>query len=142
YLLRATRALVITPSKFVRNQIKRDFAKLKTLKRAKALPSNLAPPDVYENKKTIRSLEDWEALRTYDVVVSTPNGASPAYAAIPPPPDDLFDLVLIDEAHHSPARTWNALIEAFPRARCTLFTATPFRRDGKEIRGKYVYTYP
>ena len=23
-----------------------------------------------------------------------------------------------------------------------LFTATPFRRDGKEIKGKYIYTYP
>lgn len=142
YLLRATRALVITPSKFVRNQIARDFAGLQTLKRAAALPPDLDPPSVYENKKTVRSPEDWEALRTYDVVVSTPNGASPAYAAVPPPPADLFDIVLIDEAHHSPARTWNAVIEAFPRAKCALFTATPFRRDGKEIRGKYIYTYP
>ena len=142
YLLRAKRALVITPSKFVRNQIKNDFAELRTLKRAAALPTDQVPPNVHENKKTIRSLEDWEALRAYDAVVSTPNGASPAYAAIPTPPENLFDLVLIDEAHHSPARTWNAVIKAFPNARCVLFTATPFRRDGKEIKGKYVYTYP
>lgn len=142
YLLQARRAIVITQSKFVRNQIARDFKKLKTLKRAKALPKDLPLPNVFENKKTIRSAETWEALIEYDVVISTPNGASPAYKAIPAPPEDLFDLVLIDEAHHSPARTWNAVIEAFPKARCILFTATPFRRDRKEIKGKYIYTYP
>src|SRR5262249_33322989 len=73
---------------------------------------------------------------------ATPRSISPAQQPVPPPPANLFDLVLIDEAHHSPAPTWNALIEAFPQARCVLFTATPFRRDGKEIKGKYIYTYP
>ncbi|GAB2798236.1 hypothetical protein GCM10027275_49750 [Rhabdobacter roseus] len=81
-------------------------------------------------------------MRQYDVVISTPNSASPAQKAVSNPPEDLFDLVLVDEAHHSPAPTWNALCEAFPKARVVLFTATPFRRDGKEIKGKYVYTYP
>lgn len=50
--------------------------------------------------------------------------------------------MLIDEAHHASARTWRGAIEAFPQARKVLFTATPFRRDRKEIPGAMVYTYP
>lgn len=142
YMLRAWRVLVITQSQFVRDQVTQDYKALRTLKLARALPDDLPPPVVFENKRSIRSTEEWESLRQYDVVISLPNSASPAYGQIPIPPVDRFNLVLIDEAHHSPARTWNALIEAFPQARCVLFTATPFRRDGKEIKGKYVYTYP
>lgn len=142
YLLRAERALVITQSRFVRDQIARDFKTLGTLKAAGALPSDLEPPRALENSRVVASDAAWNALREYDAVIATPNTVSPAYAAIPLPPEDLFDLVLIDEAHHSPARTWSALLRAFPRAKSVLFTATPFRRDRKEIKGKHVYTYP
>lgn len=142
YMLRAERVLVITQSRFVREQITRDYVALRTLKLARVLPQELEAPAIFENKNTIQSVEAWETLRRYDVVISTPNSASPAQKLVAAPPPDLFDLVLIDEAHHSPAPTWNAISEAFPRARCVLFTATPFRRDGKEIRGKYIYTYP
>jgi type I site-specific restriction endonuclease len=133
YMLCATRTLVITQSRFVRDQITQDYKALQTLKLARALPDELPPPAVFENKRTIRSVEEWETLRQYDAVIALPNSASPAYKHIPPPPTDLFDLVLIDEAHHSTAPTWNTLIDAFPKAHCVLFTATPFRRDGKEI---------
>ena len=51
-------------------------------------------------------------------------------------------MVLVDEAHHSPAKTWHALISAFPEAKTVFFTATPFRRDRQEIRAKHLYTYP
>lgn len=142
YILAAERVLVITPSRFVREQIKLDYIHLKTLKKAQALPEELVAPAVYENDGMLMSEAAWEELRQYDVVISTPNSASPAQRGIPMPPDDLFDLILIDEAHHSPAPTWNAVIEAFPKAKIILFTATPFRRDGKEIKGKYIYTYP
>lgn len=142
YILEAKRVLVITPSRFVREQIKLDYSYLKTLKKAEILPSELVAPVVFENDKMLLTTAAWEELRRYDVVISTPNSASPAQRDIPKPPDDLFDLILIDEAHHSPAPTWNAVIEAFPTAKVVLFTATPFRRDGKEIKGKYVYTYP
>lgn len=142
FVLPAKRALVITQSRFVREQIARDFASLETLKSLEAVPEGCVPPKVYENKSSVRTDADWESLRGYDVVVATPNGASPAIRGVPVPPDDLFDLVLVDEAHHSPAPTWNALIKAFPKARVVLFTATPFRRDRKEIAAKHLYTYP
>ena len=58
---------------------------------------------------------------------------------IPAPPADLFDLVLVDEAHHAPARTWSRLLDLLGTARQVLFTATPFRRDEKEIKGKFLF---
>lgn len=142
YVLSAKRVLVITPSRFVREQILLDFQNLRTLKYTKSIPETLLPPAIYENKNVLNSPEKWDHLRQFDVVLATPNSASPGHHNIPFPPIDLFDLVLIDEAHHSPAPTWNVLIDSFPKAMCVLFTATPFRRDGKEIKGRYVYSYP
>ena len=42
---------------------------------------------------------------------------------------------------HSSARTWQALLDCFPNSKRILFTATPFRRDRREIRGRFVFTY-
>lgn len=67
---------------------------------------------------------------------------SPAIQGVASPPTDLFTLVMIDEAHHSPAATYSATLDAFPDARRAFFTATPFRRDKKIISGTLVYNYP
>jgi superfamily II DNA or RNA helicase len=142
FLLKTRRVLIVTPSQFVRWQIADDFRQLQTLKAATVLPNDAPQPNLLELKTRIESEEAWEALRAYDVVVSTPNCTSPGYERIPPPPADLFDLVLFDEAHHSSAETWAELIESFPNIKRILFTATPFRRDRGEISGRFVYTYP
>ena len=142
FILRSTRVLVITPSRMVREQIAEDFGGLVTLRRAGAIPGAVRSPRVREVKTRIESANEWEALRDFEVVISTPNCTSPTYPQIPVPPPDLFDLVLIDEAHHSSARTWAELIDAIPSSKKVLFTATPFRRDRGEIEARFAYTYP
>jgi superfamily II DNA or RNA helicase len=142
YIRRAKRVLVITTSRLVRNQIAQDFGNLKTLKEMKVLSTDLEPPKVHELKSQITSVGDWESLRKFDVVVTTPRCVSPAIPGVPPPPDDLFDMLLVDEAHHAPAKTWRAVLGAFAKTERVLFTATPYRRDGREIRGRMIYTYP
>ncbi len=57
-------------------------------------------------------------------------------------PTDFFDLIIVDEAHHSPANSWQAVIEHFSDAKIVNMTATPFRSDGKEIDGELIYRYP
>jgi DNA repair protein RadD len=57
-------------------------------------------------------------------------------------PRDFFDLIVVDEAHHSPAESWKLVLEHFKNARVINMTATPFRGDGQEIEGKLVYRYP
>ena len=52
--------------------------------------------------------------------------------------------LFIDEAHHAPANTWNAFRERVCAENKPVlqFTATPFRRDGKHVGGKSIFTYP
>ena len=138
FVLMAKRVLVLTPSRLVRSQIKEEFKELQTLLDIGALTNITDKPKVYELKNKILTEEAWNGLKNFDVVVATPMSISPAIDDIPAPPDDIFDLILIDEAHHSPAATWNEIIEAFPEAKKILFTATPFRRDKKEIKGKFI----
>lgn len=55
---------------------------------------------------------------------------------------DYFSMVLVDEAHHSPATTWQKTLSRFPAAKVASFTATPLRSDGKEIEGDRIFRYP
>lgn len=140
FLLRAGRALVVTPSQLVREQVAEEFESLYVLRRIGAI-GRIPGPKVLNVKRRPTSQADWERMREFDVVIATPAGLSPAIANIASPPADLFDTVFVDEAHHSSARTWQALLDGFPAANRVLFTATPFRRDRREIKGRFVYTY-
>ena len=141
YLLRAKRVLVISSSILVRGQIVEEFETLKTLKNLNVFQHDLQTPQVKEIKSPIRSLEEWEALKAFDVVIGIPNSINEGIKENIVPPQDLFDLILVDEAHHVPAFTWSNVIKAFDTAKKVYFTATPFRRDKKEIEGKLVYIY-
>ncbi len=57
-------------------------------------------------------------------------------------PDKFFDMIVIDEAHHSAAESWKKVLERFPSAKVIHMTATPFRSDRQEIDGELVYRYP
>ena len=47
---------------------------------------------------------------------------------------DLFQLVIVDEAHHFPAETWSRIIKKFEtHALVVFFTATPFRSDHQSV---------
>lgn len=142
YLLRANRVLVLTSSKLVREQIAKAFDSLAIPKGSGALPADCPTPRVHEAAGLMDDPAKWEALREFDVVVGVPNSVSAASPGVVAPPADMFDVVLVDEAHHSAAKTWNAAIDAFPGARCVLFTATPFRRDTKEIKARITWYYP
>ena len=44
-----------------------------------------------------------------------------------------FDLIIIDEAHHAAAGTWQRITSALPNARILGVTATPIRSDGQGL---------
>jgi superfamily II DNA or RNA helicase len=82
---------------------------------------------------------DWQDRQ---VVVATVQSLVDRLADIPP---DWFDLVVLDEAHHAPARSWAKVVEHF-RPRFLLgCTATPDRLDGKPLSQWFgatpLYTY-
>lgn len=52
-----------------------------------------------------------------------------------------FDMIIIDEAHHSAANSWLKTLEHFTAKKIVKLTATPFRSDEKELDGDIVYEY-
>ena len=136
------RVLVLTPSKIVRRQVTQEFKSLKTLRTSRLIRMNMAAPKVGEVEGYRSSENKWDELRDFDVAVAIPNSVSAHLNQVTAPPDDLFDVILVDEAHHSPAKTWKHVLDAFPNARKIFFTATPYRRDRKEIAAVLAYAYP
>lgn len=61
-------------------------------------------------------------------------------------PRDRFDLVIADEAHHSAARTWRAIIAHFQHKFLLGASATPERLDGEGLSDLFgplpLYSYP
>ncbi|HSH60433.1 MAG TPA: DEAD/DEAH box helicase family protein [Acidimicrobiales bacterium] len=57
-------------------------------------------------------------------------------------PEDFFDLIIVDEAHHGAAASWKRVFERFPNAKVANLTATPFRSDRQELDGELIFRYP
>jgi len=57
-------------------------------------------------------------------------------------PDNYFDMIINDEAHHTAANSWKKVFEKFPNAKIINLTATPFRSDRQSIDGELIYRYP
>jgi hypothetical protein len=140
--LAATRVLVIEPSTILRDQVASSFETLQTLKEIGVIPAHVKGPRTLAREGQLKSKSDWETLRKFDVVVATPHTTSSEYSEIAQAPVDLFDVVFIDEAHHTPAPTWSALLSAFVQSKRVLFTATPFRRDKRRLQAPLIYSYP
>ena len=139
YLIRKKRVLVVTPSKMVRGQIAEDFSDLRTLCVANVFNSSMKKPKVFELEH-LYTHEYQKDLEQADVIVATPSCAlslSESDWA-----KENIDLVEVDEAHHTPAKTWQQILVNLSVATHVLFTATPFRLDRKELSGEIVYDYP
>jgi len=141
--LKINRALIITPYTILREQTSSKFRMLKDLKKAKAIPRTLKGPKVRNNKHKFQDKQDWNECLQYDVVVATTKTTSPKEKQVIENPVGIFDILFIDEAHHSPASTWTALLESFQikRTKIILLTGTPYRRDKKDIKADLVYDY-
>ena len=49
-------------------------------------------------------------------------------------PNDMFQLIVVDEAHHHPASTWRRIVNKFKnKALVVFFTSTPYRGDRKPV---------
>jgi DNA or RNA helicases of superfamily II len=138
YVTQRRKVLIVTPSIMVRGQIYKDFSNLHTLKKIHVFHEEVVPPRTYELKNKF-SEELRDDILSADVVVATPQ------VALSLSENDIktsFDYIIIDEAHHVPAQTWQSILNNMEHAAAILFTATPFRMDRKEIRGDNIYTYP
>jgi superfamily II DNA or RNA helicase len=55
------------------------------------------------------------------------------YTKLPSIPKNLFDIIIVDEAHHTPARTYSEIVLHFDSLLLIGLTATPYRMDNKDV---------
>src|SRR4051794_24062921 len=118
--------LLAAPNRLVRDQLAAAMSSQDVLRRVGAVPDDATNPRVHVVEHRLATADDWiEAARDADIVVGTMGVLSPSYSDVAKPPSGLFRMVLVDEAHHVPAKTWTALLEALPGTYRALVTATP-----------------
>lgn len=134
--------LVSVPSDSLRTQISQKFITLGLLKDYGIVDSTCAYPIVGIINSGFENLEDLqEFISKSNVVVSTMDILTERSAIEKTLLKDSFSHFFIDEAHHSEARTWKELIDKFEKQKVFLFTATPFRNDGKSLQGKVIFNF-
>ena len=142
-IFRSERTLVVAPSRIVRDMLATGIHKQKHLRQSGIVDLKAPRPDVQRQEKLLSTAGSWDDLREADLVVAHPQAVSPVLNAVADPPDpSLFDLIIFDEAHHLASQTWSALLAAFPDAVAVGFSATPFRRDRRQLPGRVVFEYP
>ncbi|MEV6283481.1 DEAD/DEAH box helicase family protein [Kribbella sp. NPDC051770] len=134
--------LLAAPNRLVRDQLATAMRSQEVLRRVGAVPDTAPNPKVHVVEHRLATPDDWiEAARDADIVIGTMGVLSPSYSEVAEPPRGLFRMALVDEAHHVPATTWAALLDALPSTHRALVTATPVRSDGQEIQAELVYSY-
>ncbi|WP_022663846.1 DEAD/DEAH box helicase family protein [Desulfospira joergensenii] len=139
------RVLVIAPNVTIRNELQKalDITNKRTCFWHKC---KVLAPEVMSAGPYIAVLDGKDANvhdcdRSHIVVTNIQQLASSADRWLPQFPDDYFDMILVDEGHHSAAPSWMKVFDKFPKAKVVNLTATPFRSDKKNIEGTFIYRY-
>ena len=82
-----------------------------------------------------------DCSNSHFVITNIQQLASSADKWLPQFDDGFFDMILVDEGHHSAALSWKNVFDKFPNAKVVNLTATPFRSDQKDIDGELIYKY-
>lgn len=137
------RLLVIVPTTALRNQIATKFETLGVLQRLGIVAPHALRPVVGRLEHGLPDAAEAERFAVAcNVVVATPPAleacADEALEAFYPQ----FTHLMVDEAHHAPAATWARIIDVFKPRPTLLFTATPYREDGKSLPGRPIFRFP
>lgn len=145
YVLNATRVLVLTPSPIISTQLFRDM-------------SSSVPGETFYEKRGLCTTDQLSLLQEMGLLVKKTLGDDAAqvaqrfskfnlvivnahkfgpnssfHAVINQLDPGLFDLVIVDEAHHYPAATWRVIVERFDKSSRLFLTATPSYKGGPII---------
>lgn len=137
-----SKLLVTVPSDSLRTQISNKFITLGLLREFNILADESMNPIVGTLNSGFQTPEELnEFISKCNVVVSTMNILTDCSNEQKAILTGAFSHFFVDEAHHSEARTWKDLIEKFDKEKVFLFTATPFRNDGKSLQGKRIFDF-
>lgn len=150
YQISKGRVLVITPSLIIREGISDDFDTRSQFnfwtKRNVILDDNYLP-NVYryagyntpgDKRRVLNYLDNANIIIANIHKVFNTNSRKTLVDILPA---DYFDMIIIDEAHHSAAESWKRTLEHFNAEKIVKLTATPFRADNKELDGQIIYEF-
>lgn len=140
YALNAKRVLVITPSKVISEQLEKAYKAGKFLLDRKIIEEKdveFFQPPMHVIKTSQEADELRKSMSATDLTITNTHKISDrAKVQVHHIPAELFDLVIVDEAHHYPAHTWKQLVDHFVQSKKIFLTATP------EHRGEYILKNP
>lgn len=134
--------LVTVPHDALREQLSNKFITLGKLYEFEIVTKDCKCPYVAVVNSGMSSIEEWRALiDKSNVIITTMALLVNTSTAVKQLLSEGVTNVFIDEAHHVEASTWSKFIEIFEGKKITQFTATPFRNDGKKLKGEFIYTF-
>lgn len=139
------RVLVIAPNITIREELKKNLditnRRYCFWARCNVLAAEMMAAGPYVAVLDGRDANIHDCDRSHIVLTNIQQLASSADRWLPQFPDRFFDLILVDEGHHSAAVSWKKVFERFPDAKVVNLTATPFRSDNQEIEGELIYRF-
>lgn len=142
YAVRARRVLVIAPGTRIRGQLGADLrsnSPTNFYERCSVLGTAGRHPETVIIESGRVNDDDIQHCDVSVANIQQISGAENRWLDRLPP--DFFDLVLVDEAHHNTAASWQQVKQRFPNARIINFSATPTRADGQVMEGQIVYSF-
>lgn len=140
---RPPRLLVLVPTAALRSQLAAKFETLGVLQREGIVAASALRPNVGWLEHGLSTAADADELGdATNVVVATPQVLDACAAEARERLLAAFTHLIVDEAHHAPATSWSQVISAFAGRPVLLFTATPFREDGRSLPGRLIYRFP
>ena len=134
--------LVTVPHDALREQISSKFITLGKLHEFEIVTADCKNPYVAVINRGMDIIDDWRTIiDKSNVIVTTMALLVKASNEVKQLLADKVTHVFVDEAHHVEATTWSSFFDIFDRTKITQFTATPFRNDGKKLKGEFIYTF-
>jgi DNA repair protein RadD len=139
------RVLIIAPNITIRNELKKNLD-ITNRRYCFWHKCNVLTPEAMMAGPYIAVLDGKDAnihdcMQSHIVLTNIQQLASSADKWLPAFPDKFFDMIIVDEGHHSAAPSWEKVFDKFPKAKVVNLTATPFRSDRKDIEGELIYRY-
>ncbi|OPH60299.1 hypothetical protein BC351_17530 [Paenibacillus ferrarius] len=135
--------LIAVPSDSLREQVSEKFLTLGLLKKFGIVGEAALFPIVGVIKEQFQTIENVRHFfESCNVIVSTMTLLADCSKEYQVEMSELVSHVFIDEAHHIKAKSWERFRLGFNNEKLVLFTATPFRNDGKRLDGKIIFNFP
>jgi superfamily II DNA or RNA helicase len=141
FALGANRVLVIAPGLRIKGQLAEDFnvsSPRMFYQKCNVVDGKLPTSSIIEGRNTnIHDLKDSDVVITNIQQIQGDENKWLMRLA-----KDFFDCIIVDEAHHNIASSWDRVREHFPDAKIINLSATPVRADGKVMEGEIIYSFP